>query len=500
MDGGARVVPRGGPVSLGRRRVAAVAAVLFVSLLAPPAGAAAERRDGYVLDWDSGTGKSYVIPAAEIVGFIFALNAFNRVTIDSDDYDTDGHSIWRNLRTEPQFDTDPFSINQIGHPYQGSIYYGLARSAGLSYWESLAATLFGSFLWETAGETTLPSLNDYVTTTLGGSFVGEAMFRMASLLLEGGGDAPGLWRELGAAVLSPGLGFNRLVFGDRFKPVFPSRDPAVYIRLRLGVTLTTSVTNANLSPEVREQDGSLDFYMTYGLPGKPGYQYKRPFDFFLFEFTAVPNAGTAADAIENVTIRGLLAGAKYERGDGLRGLWGLFGGYEYLSPQIFRVATTNFALGTIGQWWLTRTMALQGTALLGVGFGAAGTVGDRAERDYRYGVIPEPLLGLRLIVSDLAMLEAAGRQYWIVGIGNGASPNADKFGHERIDRGSVGLTVRVYGPHALSLSYVVSARDARIPGGIDRHQSVETLTLSYNFLGHTRFGAVEWRPEEMPTR
>ncbi len=227
-----------------------------------------------------------------------------------------------------------------------------------------------------------------MTTTLGGSFVGEAMFRMASLLLEGGGETPGIWRELGAAVLSPGMGFNRLVFGERFKPVFPSHDPAVFIRLRIGATLTTSVTNANLSPQVREQEGSLDFYMTYGLPGKPGYNYKRPFDFFLFEFTAVPNANTAADAIENVTIRGLLLGTKYEVGDDYRGLWGLFGGYEYLAPQVFRVATTNFALGTIGQWWLTRTVALQGTALLGVGFGAAGTAGDREERDFRYGVIP----------------------------------------------------------------------------------------------------------------
>ena len=43
----------------------------------------------------------------------------------------------------------------------------------------------GSFLWETAGETTPPSINDYVTTTIGGSFVGESLFRMASLLLEG---------------------------------------------------------------------------------------------------------------------------------------------------------------------------------------------------------------------------------------------------------------------------------------------------------------------------
>src|SRR5207248_9779308 len=134
-------------------------------------------------------------------------------------------------------------------------------------------------------------------------------------------------------------------------------DPAVYIRLRLGATLTTSVTNANLSPVVRDQDGSLDFYTTYGLPGKPGYKYTRPFDFFLFEFTAVPNARTAADAIENVTIRGLLIGERYELGDDYRGLWGLFGGYEYLSPQIFRVATTNFAIGTVPRGRLTAPWA-----------------------------------------------------------------------------------------------------------------------------------------------
>ena len=120
-----------------------------------------------------------------------------------------------------------------------------------------------------------------------------------------------------------------------------------------------------------------------------------------------------------------------------------------------------------------------------------GTAGDRDERDYRYGVIPEALLSLRLIVSDQAMLEAQARQYWIVGLGAGASPGADQFGHELINRANVGLTVRVWGPHALSIGYVVSTRDARIPAGGNRHQSVQTITLSYNFLGHTRSGAVE---------
>ena len=100
-----------------------------------------------------------------------------------------------------------------------------------------------------------------------------------------------------------------------------------------------------MSSDVEQHEGSVDFSMTYGLPGKPGYEYRRPFDFFTFEFTGVPNATTAPNAIENATIRGLLAGSRYEWGDDYRGVWGAFGGYDYLSPQLFRLSTTNVSLG-----------------------------------------------------------------------------------------------------------------------------------------------------------
>jgi uncharacterized protein DUF3943 len=477
-------------------RRCAVIAVVALTVMCPRL-AAAQGRSPDALDWQTGENKSYLIPALEIPAFIVGLNLFNRAVFDdSQDYDTDADSIWTNLRTAPEFDKDPFSINQIGHPYQGGMYHGFARSAGLDYWESLAYTIGGSFLWETAGETTTPSINDHVSTGVGGSFVGEALFRMSSLLLEGGGETPGFWRELGAAIISPPTGLNRLLFGERFRRVFPSRDPAIFIRFRLGATLTTDVETGGLLKEPKRQEGNVEFYMTYGLPGKPGYEYRRPFDFFLFEFTGVPNASTAGNAIENLTIRGLLAGRRYQWGEDYRGVWGLFGGYEYLSPQVFRLATTNLALGTVAQWWLTRTIAVQGTVLGGAGFGAAGTVGDEEERDYRYGVVPHAILGLRLIVADLAMLEAQGRQYWVVGVGSGASPNADQAGHATINRANLALTVRVFGPHALSLSYLQSTRDARLTGH-DRHQAVETVTLSYNFLGHRRFGAVDWRPGEI---
>jgi hypothetical protein len=98
------------------------------------------------------------------------------------------------------------------------------------------------------------------------------------------------------------------------------------------------------------------------------------------------------------------------------------------------------------------------------------------------------------------MLELAVRQYWVLGLGAGDSEGAERFGHELINRANVGLTVRIYGPDALSVSYLISAREASIPGDGDRHQWVQTVTFAYTFLGDTRFGAVEWRPAEMSDR
>jgi hypothetical protein len=464
----------------------AFVAALGVMLLTPRADAGE----------DFGANKSYVIPAAELAGFVFGLSGANRAIGDEKDvYDTSFDTFGRNLRTAPVYDKDPFSTNQIGHPYQGGLYHGLARSTGHDYWTGLGYTLAGSFLWETFGETTKPSINDYVTTTIGGSFVGEALFRMASLLLEGGGDTPGFWRELGALAISPPTGFNRVVFGDRFRPIFPSRDPAIFVRFGLGATYVTRVSEAARTTDIRREEGSIDFSMTYGLPGKPGYRYTRPFDYFLFEFTGVPGASNVGNGVENATIRGLLLGTDYNLGADYRGLWGLFGGYDYLSPQIFRVSTTTLSAGTTAQWWLARAVALQGTLLGGLGFGAAGTVADRDERDYNYGLMPHGLLSLRLIFGDRAMLDAQGRYYYVAGLASGAEDSRGDIGHQHLNRATVSATVRLWGPHALAIQYLVSTRDARATGLFGRQQSIETVTLSYNFLGGTKFGAVEWRPD-----
>jgi hypothetical protein len=365
------------------------------------------------------------------------------------------------------------------------MYHGFARSAGLNYWESLLYDNVASFLWETGGETTHPSVNDQIASGIGGSFFGEALFRMASLVLEGDGEKPGLWRELGATLLSPPTGINRFAFGDRFKAVFPSHDPATFWRLRLGASLNSDLNDQGDQTTINKTEATADFSMAYGLPGKPGYSYKRPFDYFHFEFTTL---GNEDNPFENVMIRGLLLGKKYEAGGSYRGIWGLYGGYDYISPHIFRVSSTSVSLGTTFQWWLSPAVALQGSVLGGVGYAAAGNVAQVGQRDYHYGVAPQGLLALRLIFGDRAMFDLTGRGYYLTGVGGD-----DPGGNEAIERLNVGFTVRIYGRHALGIQYITSIRDAHYPDRPNSHQTIGTVGLVYTLLGGDGFGAVEWR-------
>ena len=229
------------------------------------------------LNWDTGAGKSYLIPALEIPAFILALNGVARLVYPNEReggkkvYSSTPSTFANNVAHEPWgFDQDPFNTNQFNHPYQGSMYYGFARSAGLGFWESSAYTFAGSFLWETGGETTAPSINDQIASGIAGVFFGEALFRMASLMLEGGGEKPGFWRELGATVISPPTGFNRLVFGERFAPVFPSHDPATFWRLRFGAFFNDHLNDQGELSPVGKTQATADFSMDYGLPREAG--------------------------------------------------------------------------------------------------------------------------------------------------------------------------------------------------------------------------------------
>jgi len=425
--------------------------------------------------------KSYAIPAAEIVGFEFLLNQFDRHVLGTD-FASNASTIRRNLHSSWVVDRDPFQINQLGHPYAGSMYHAFARSAGLNYWESLGYTFAGSALWEIAGERSPPSRNDQINTGIGGSFLGEILFRLSNLTLEHE-NVPPFWRETAAALISPSVGFNRLAFGDRFRTLFPSNDPVYFSRLQVGYSHRVQNSAGLSAAEEKASEALIDYSIDYGLPGKPGYTYARPFDYFSLQATA-----SSANGAESLLTRGLLVGRDYEAGPHYRGVWGLYGIYDYIAPQTFRVSSTAAALGTTAQWRLSDTMALQGTALAGAGYTAVGTTHSTADNDYHYGVSPQGLLALRLIFGERAAVDLTAREYFVSRVGAAA-----RGGHDNIVRLDASFTVRVYKRHGISLRYLLNRRDAFYPDVGDSSQTRGTIGLFYTYLGHDRFGFVPWQ-------
>ena len=431
---------------------------------------------------DAPVKRNYVVPFFDIAAFDFLLNRYGHAFVDPTTYDVDIASITRNLRSPCVLDNDPFSINQFMHPYQGSMYHGFARSAGLNYWESLGYTFTGSMLWEIAGETTLPSRNDQITTGIGGSFLGEALFRLASLVLEQSNYRPRFLRELSAAVISPSTGFNRLAYGGRFRGVFPSRDPALFTRVQFGMMGTSSV-RTSLTQSVTRNEAVADFAVDYGMPGKSGYAYHRPFDYFNFQFTS-----STGSRFESIFSRGLLAGRAYGEGENhSSGVWGLYGTYDYVAPQIFRVSSTALGLGTTVQRRIAESRALQSTFLAGVGWGAGGTIRDVEERDYHYGLTPQMLAAVRFIPGEKTAFDLTFRDYYVSRVGS-----KQLRGSENIARADALFSIRLKNRHAASVRYVWSRRAAWEPDLGNIIQSRGTVGLFYTYLGGTHFGAVEF--------
>ena len=427
--------------------------------------------------------KSYLLPVIEIVGMDAGINVVGRRLLEPATFEVSSASIRRNLQGPWVVDDDPFQVNQVGHPYQGAMYHGIARSNGLGYWPSVGYTFAGSAMWEIAGETTAPSRNDQIASGIAGSFLGEPLFRISRLLLERSDDRPGAWRRLGSLLASPPTGINDLLVGTPAGRPADDAVPFSDIRVQLGTTAATSGRTHSLSSLAMTQP-HLALSMDYGYPGNAGYRHERPFDYFRIE------SSVSTEGVEQVSTRGLIAGADYGTGR-LAGIWGLYGTYDYFTPDDFRLSTTAFALGTTLQASISESLVVQGSGLLGGGYAAARDLGqtDGGEptgaRDYLYGVAPQALVNLRLIAGRRAALDMTAREYFISGFGGFGSGQ-----RELIFVGDASLAIRLFGRNALGLTYQLAGRGSDYLELPDQNQSRSRVGVFYTFLGSGGFGAV----------
>jgi hypothetical protein len=107
-------------------------------------------------------------------------------------------NVARGFTTSPQFDTDNFFMNYIGHPYMGSTFYLIARNRGLGIFGSWLVSTCGSLLWEYFYEAfyEIPSATDLLVTSNVGTVIGELSWQAKQALVRSNAIERRRWKEV----------------------------------------------------------------------------------------------------------------------------------------------------------------------------------------------------------------------------------------------------------------------------------------------------------------
>ncbi len=191
-----------------------------------------------------------------------------------------GPTYWkRNFREGWKWDHNHWAVNFYGHPYHGSRYYAAARMGGYGFYGSLLWASFGSATWEMFAETEYPSINDLITTSIGGAVFGEIFYRFSQMLYGSGDES--LWRHAASIGVEPVGYIQRKIFGDRFAE---AENTALDLNLFLG----SGLRFGNDFRFDGKNTGALDenwddTHFMFGVNaeyGRPYTEVKRPFDYF----------------------------------------------------------------------------------------------------------------------------------------------------------------------------------------------------------------------------
>lgn len=426
--------------------------------------------------------RSYLVPAFEALSLNIGIFTFHNliskapfalITWKTVSHHLDGTEGWT-------FDVDQFITNQFAHPYHGSLEFAAARSSGVPFWQAGLYTFAASLSWELLAENEPPAINDQITTTLGGMFLGEVLHRTYRVVMDEAGGHVGPLRRLAGVLISPASSLNDWIFDGAVNPGDIDSVPPLHWELIPGASLATRLRDRTEGdpPRLLLDQGlqaSIAGELTYGALGDEQWRYRQPFSYFdasaSLTFPGV-SAGT-------LYLRGLLAGAQFGGASRVRGLWGLFGLYDFGANNIVRVSSVGLGFGTTVQANLGRQVFLQGTAIAaGLGFAAAGSLDLQSTlvRDYHIGPGVEGLLEARLVRRGLGMLRARARQWWVSGVYTEPHEGFEAITYLTLDgriRIAPRLAVGVELPLALRVYDFGPADSQAIGGGGLR------LTLSY---------------------
>ncbi len=281
------------------------------------------------------------IPAAEVVGIDFLTFAMNRYIGQYDYAIQVGLSSWkRNILYGLEWDVDRFGMNFFLHPYSGSMCFNAGRSNGYNFYQSFAFAIGGSVMWEFLGENTKASYNDLINTPVNGAFLGEIFYRISSNILDDRSrGTQRVLREMGAFVVDPVRGLNRMIQGK----MFSHTNQEVYQKEPINITLYAGVQKQIVKLQdvfqSNQINGIINLQLDYGNPFESRVRTK-PFDFFKFRLDL--SFGAGRKILDNFSGYGILAGKNFQADSGNKSI--LIGAFQHDDYW----DNNSFELGAIG--------------------------------------------------------------------------------------------------------------------------------------------------------
>jgi hypothetical protein len=327
-------------------------------------------------------------------------------------------SIGSNLKTGFVWDDNQFKTNFFGHPYHGSMYYGAARGAGLSYWESLPFPWVNSFIWEFMGERHYAAPNDWIMTSYGGAVIGEALFRLANEVLDMSdtGTTRG-WNETGTMAVSPLYGFQRLASGRMTEP--GPKPKRTKLRLDLNAGIDRFRTSDVADPEAWDPTVLFAVDVEYGdLLPKQGRSHLEAFEFF--------DLYAAAQIGKNSEVSGgqlFVQGIAYAHNSFIssaddrhpdNNVFGIVQSFDFQSANVAEFGGAGLGLANYTKWRFSSRSSLrlqadvQGSVLSGATSPFTGDTG----RSYNFSVGGTLGLGARWDTGSYGQLGVRGKQYY----------------------------------------------------------------------------------------
>lgn len=419
--------------------------------------------------------RSFAVPALESLAMNFSLLAFSNLVTQEPFARLTGQTTLDHLRpTSWTFDVDYYLTNQFGHPYQGALTFNAARSSGLSFWWSTLYAALGSLVWELFFEAEPPSVNDQLTTPLGGALLGEALHRCALQLR--GADGPAWLRILGAALLDPLGALN----GTLLEPPTVqdvTLDPLL-LDWSFGVTAGVVANAANAQPTIEARD-RLQALVAVHLISGPPWDARSTYDTPLSYFDLYAELSFPRKVVGDIFIRGLLQGSRFQAPH-LTGVWGLYGLYDYAAPTIMRASGVGLGPGVTLLSNPSSWLYLQLSAHVGASpFLAVGQLLDVSPdlgRDYHVGPGLQSLVDLKVMRPGVFEVELTARNWFVAGVYTD-QPGVESMTHVRL---SSMLTVWKW--VGVGAAVTVSDRRAVFQGTGDKHDTGLALRLTVDLL------------------